>query len=132
MRLLVVGASGFIGSRLLRYFRASGYTVLGTQSRPIHTGLIPFNLLEHRIADCVEEEFFQTDEPIVGVICAAICQIDRCQREQQLSHKVNVEQTIRLIEDLSYLNVKPVFLSSDAVFDGSVGYYGAEDGCNCR
>lgn len=126
MRFVIVGASGFIGRHTLAYVRSLGYEARGTQNCSTYSGLIPFNLLEHRIGDCVGKEFFDTDTPVFGVICSAICQIDRCRQEPQLSYKVNVERTIALIEDLFALGATPVFLSSDGIFDGTLGYYSEE------
>jgi len=127
MKYLIVGASGFVGKHLLAYVRSHGFEGLGTQSRQNHPGLLVFNLLEDRIGACVEEAFFQGGEPVCCVICSAICQIDRCKQEHAISHQVNVEQTIRLLDEMAELGAKPVFLSSDGVFEGTRGFYCEED-----
>lgn len=126
MRFLIVGASGFVGRHALAYVRSLGYAALGTQSRDGQPGLITFDLLRHRISHRIPPAFFENDEPVIGVICAAVTQIDRCAKEQETSYKVNVERTIQLIHDLTALGAKPIFLSSSFVYDGAVGYYGED------
>jgi len=123
MRFLIIGASGFIGSHILTYVRAMGYEAIGTQAQSNHPGLITFDLLEHRIEDCVTTDIFDTDQQVVVIICAALSQIDRCLLEKEVSYKINVEHTIRLIQDLKKLDATPVFISTCAVYDGYLGYY---------
>ena len=126
MKLLVVGASGFVGRHTLSYARSLGCEVAGTQSRAARPDLISCDLRRHRIADCVEASFLGGDEPVFGVICATFGQMDRCFLHRQAAHEVNVEQTVRLIKDFQALGVKPVFLSSSFVFDGETGSYDEE------
>lgn len=112
MKFLVVGASSFVGRHILAYVRSLGYEALGTESRRRQSGLIPFNLLEQRIGECVRKEYFQTQEPVISIICSAMSQIDECWKERETSYKINVEGTIRLLKDLLELGAKPVFFST--------------------
>lgn len=123
MKFLIVGASGFVGRHTYDYAKSLGYKVLGTQAREGDPHLIVFDLLKDRIADCLEDSFLRGEPPIFGIICAGIASTDRCFLEKERSHEINVTGTIRLIEDLVKLNIKPVYLSTSAVFDGRVGYY---------
>lgn len=123
MRFLVIGASGFVGRNVLAYLKSNGFEAIGTQSRPRSGDLVTFNLLEHRIADCVEKSFFTRPGQVFIIISAVISDMDRCLTEKETSHKVNVEKTIQLIQDASALGAKTIFLSSCFVFDGTIGYY---------
>ncbi len=123
MKFLIIGASGFIGSHMLAYVRFKGYEALGTQSRARYPGLIVFDLLRHRIRDCIPPSFLESDEATFGVICAKFGPMDRYALDPERSYRVEVEKTILLIEDLITLGVKPIYLSSSYVFDGGVGYY---------
>ena len=123
MRVVVIGATGFVGRHTLAYLRSLGHDVLGTCSSGPRDGLINFDLLRQRITGCVPASFFEPGAPVIGLIGAAITQIDRCAREPEFSQRVNVDGTIRLIDDLVAQGAKPVYLSSSFVFDGSVGYY---------
>lgn len=126
MKFLTVGASGFVGGQLLTHVRSKGWRAVGTQSQPNDPGLAVFDLASDRITDCVESEFLDGDEPVFGIICAAITDLNKCVQEKEASHRVNVDQTIQLIDDLVRVNATPVFISSDLVFDGYSGYYNEE------
>ena len=126
MKFLIVGASGFVGRHLATYIQSLGLDMVGTQSRPRDPNLVTFDLLQHRIADCVNQSFFENGEQAYGIICAMTTQIDRCFLERETSYKVDVENTIRLIQDLQALGVKPVYISSGSVHDGCSGYYDEE------
>jgi len=123
LKFLIVGASGFVGQAVYRYLQKNGHEVVGTKSKSTMPGLITFDLLKHRILDCVTDSFFTSDEPVMSVICAGVPQIDRCHKERQFTHEVNVVTTIKLIEELENLNSQTVFLSSNFVFDGNIGNY---------
>jgi dTDP-4-dehydrorhamnose reductase len=123
MRFLVIGASGFVGRNCLSYLKSHGFEAIGTQSRPRSKELVTFNLLEHRIGDCVDQSFFSREGQAYVVISAVISDMDRCLTEKELSYKVNVEKTIELIKDADALGAKIIFLSSCFVFDGTIGYY---------
>ncbi len=123
MKFLVVGASGFVGRNVLAYVKAQGFPALGTQARSRQKDLATFNLLEHRIADCVGESFFTSADPVQVVISAVISDMDLCLKDRETAYKVNVEKTIQLIEDCARLRAKVTFLSTCFVFDGTLGYY---------
>jgi dTDP-4-dehydrorhamnose reductase len=123
VKFLVVGASGFVGRNVLAYFKGQGFEALGTQARTRQEGLLTFDLLEHRIADCVDKSFFTGAEPVQVVICAVISDMDLCLKDRQMAYKVNVEKTIQLIEDALLLRARVIFLSTCFVFDGTLGYY---------
>jgi dTDP-4-dehydrorhamnose reductase len=107
-----------------------GYPVIGTQSTARNSLLVKFDLQEDRIADCLTPSFCAAGGRAFAVICAGINQLDRCMRERELSHYVNVINTIQLMWDLETLGITPVFFSSGFVFDGSTGNY-SEEGVPC-
>lgn len=123
MRLLVIGASGFIGRYILSLAKEKGYLVLGTQFSAGQPDLITFNLLTDRIMDVIPKEFLKTDEETFAVICSAISKIDQCWINREQSYKINVINTICLLNDLKGLGIRAVFLSSEQVYDGKRGYY---------
>lgn len=125
MKYLIIGASGFIGRNVLAHVRLLGFEGVGTQSQPRDPGLVTFNLLGDRILDCVGKSFFEGEQVCV-VICAVVSNMDQCLLERETSHRVNVENTIQLIEDVGVFGAKVIFLSSCFVFDGAIGYYNEE------
>jgi dTDP-4-dehydrorhamnose reductase len=130
MKFLIVGASGFVGRHTFSYIRSLGYDAIGTQANSKQSDLISFDLFSDRIQACIDPSFFATEQPIFGVICSAFSRIDRCLLEREKSYQINVEKTFQLIDDFKTLGVKPIFLSSDHVYDGKWGYYCEEDAAN--
>jgi dTDP-4-dehydrorhamnose reductase len=130
MKFLVIGASGFVGGHVLRHCQAAGYPVIGTQTSTRRPNLVKFDLQQDRIADCLTPSFCAAEGRAFAVICAGIHQVDRCVRERELSHYINVINTIQLLWDLDLLKITPVFFSSGFVFDGADGNY-SEDAAPC-
>lgn len=125
MKFLIVGASGFIGSHLLRAANAAGYEVLGTCARTNHAELLPFDLRSDRIDSCLPAGFL--DEDCHVVICSATSRIDRCFQEPEISRRVNVEGTMQLIDDVADRAASVVFLSTSHAFNGETGGYTEDD-----
>jgi dTDP-4-dehydrorhamnose reductase len=122
MKLIVVGASGFIGGHILRAAREAGVEALGTQSTARRQDLTVFDLRRDRLEDEFRDACLEGQVHVI--VAAAFSQIDRCLLERDTSHAVNVDGTIRLLRDAVSLGAVPVFLSSSFVFDGRRGDYG--------
>ena len=125
-RFLVVGASGFVGQHVWEHVKSLGLEVVGTQARARKPELVTFDILQDTLTDCVGRSFFAREGQVFVILCAAVSDMDRCLQDRELSHRVNVERTIQLINEAYTLDAKPVFISTGFVFDGTVGYY-AED-----
>lgn len=126
MKFLIIGASGFIGRNVLAHVRSLGFEAVGTQSQSRGPDLVKFNLLHDRIVDCVGKKFFESEGRVCVIICAVVSNMDQCLLDRETSHRINVEQTIQLVEDVRAFKSKVVFLSTCFVFDGTIGYYNEE------
>lgn len=117
-RLLIVGASGFIGRRL--------YKVLGperaTATFLTHeiAGGIRFDPLSMQLADTVLRQVGGFSH---ALLLYSMTNIDACARNSELAYRINVESQKRVVADLVEHGIVPVFASSDGVFDGSHGPY---------
>jgi dTDP-4-dehydrorhamnose reductase len=127
MKYLIIGASGFLGGTALRVLRQGGHTATGTRAHSPREDLIPFDLLHDRLADHVPAELLARGGETCAVVCACICQVDRCYREREVTKTVNVDHTIRLIQDLRSRGFRVVFISTGHVFDGRTGYYSEDE-----
>jgi len=127
MKYVIVGASGFVGSNLMRHLRGLGCAVVGTQSLSRAAGLVTFDLERDRILDCVPKSFFEGPEKVSLVVAAVISDMDRCLTERERSYRINVTHTIRLLQDVAAIGAKPIYISSNFVFDGTLGYYNETD-----
>lgn len=118
----MIGASGFIGREIYDYSKNEGYDTIGTQYSGSFKDLIRFDLTSQKIYKVIPNEFLKNDD-IFAVICSAIPKIDKCKKDINKSYELNVLKTIKLIDDLTMLGIKFIFLSSEAIYDGEKGYY---------
>ncbi|MBT7589585.1 MAG: sugar nucleotide-binding protein [Candidatus Scalindua sp.] len=65
-----------------------------------------------------------------ALILAAMPNIAICENEKNRTRKVNVDGTLSLIRQLVNLKIRPIFTSTDCVFDGIVGNYEDETSPN--
>jgi dTDP-4-dehydrorhamnose reductase len=87
-------------------------------------GSLYFDALSTPVADLVSR---LPSKPAAAVILLGITNIDACARDPAGSAEVNVRGIIRVIDDARALGIMPVFVSSDAVFDGSRAYWSEDD-----
>ena len=127
MNLLIVGASGFIGSHIFRRAQDGGINVIGTRFSAPKQNLITFDLSKDSISAVLPDGFLSTETPACAVVCSAVTKIDLCAKDKAHSYNFNVRHTIRLIDELAKNGVKIVFLSSEAVYEGDIGYYSEND-----
>ena len=111
-RLLIVGASGFIGGLLFKHFTELGYHTVGTQSARKHANFCPFDLVSQKIADVLPPEFLAGDDPPLACICAACASVEACGKDPMGSRAINVSGTIRLIDDLAERGFRIIFVST--------------------
>lgn len=115
----IFGASGLIGYNFFKYFKKQNIDVIGTFFKNSKDDLIFFNILEDSF-----DIFYNCD---VVIIAGAISKLDDCKNQEEIARKINVTKTIELINYCKANKIKPVFLSSDQVFDGKKGNYSESD-----
>jgi len=117
-RLIVIGANGAIGSAISSHFKDLGWHTVGLSHRP-QGAQIAFD----QMRDNPETIPIETGNEVV-VLCGGFNDIDRCLREAVTSTEMNIGGTVRILTFLSrHPDFVPVYLSSDAVFDGVAGNY---------
>ena len=125
-KLLITGASGFLGYHLLR-MAAIDWEVYGI------TNSKNFNFETAVTINCdlrnyIELGNFIDDiEPDAIIHTAAISDANFCEQNKDLSYEVNVEATKNLAGICCDYNISFAFTSSDLVFDGKKGMYKEED-----
>ncbi len=125
MRILITGASGFIGSHLGKRLSA-GHEVLGTVFRspkklPFHSERLDLTG-EFAVASLLQEF-----KPQVIVHAAALSRVIGCEERPADAVAVNVTATARLLRWAETLHAKLIFLSSDQVYSGVKGGYRESD-----
>jgi dTDP-4-dehydrorhamnose reductase len=115
-KLLILGASGFIGSRLMQAWPAGA--CVGTYlHRPMANG-VRFDIATERLS---QRLLLRGHGFTHAVLAQGVTKLDQCALSPELSNAANVRGPLNAIADLLDAGVHPIFLSSDAVFDGTTG-----------
>jgi len=110
-RVVIVGATGYIGSKLYAQANSSFITV-GTTTKTDNTeGLIQFNLIKPETFP-----YDLIDEGDVVVITAAISAPDICSNDRDYAWAVNVSGTTSFIKNVINRGARVIFFSSDTVY----------------
>jgi dTDP-4-dehydrorhamnose reductase len=120
--LVITGASGFIGSRLLRDLSGE-WTTVGTASTSADPALQRLELCDPEKA----ERTLLALRPQAVVHTAAIADPDQCQRQPELARQVNGEGTRAVARACRRLKARLVHFSTDLVFDGQSSWYKETD-----
>jgi len=128
-KLLVTGAGGFIGSRLVRAACAAGWDTAGlwhaTRPPQAFTGYsaLPVDITDENAVASLFEVF----RPSVVVHCAAVAGINICADDKNRAAAVNMEGTRHIVNSATRAGAYFVYVSTDLVFDGKKGYYDEND-----
>lgn len=112
MKALVIGQDGQIGQALSDYLSTQGWTVIGTSRRTGSGGLLLdlANLPSCPVLPDVD----------VAFLCAAMTKQAACRENPDESYRVNVQAPTQLSRLFAAQGVQVVYLSTNAVFDGSL------------
>lgn len=108
MKLLITGASGFLGRRAAAHFRALDFSVL----TPSH------GELDITDPEAVQS-WFRENQPEAVIHTAAVSDTGLCQRRPQWSERINVDGCVHLAQCCREFGSKLVICSSDQVYSGS-------------
>ena len=124
-KILIVGIDSEIGSELKKLTLDNGFKVEGTSRRKEFVSKkITFFDLEEPNFESIDNHFDCV------IICAAITNIAECEENPNLCKKINLINTIRLIDNVIANDSFVIFLSSSAVFDGTQSFYKHTDETN--
>ncbi len=127
MKTAIIGASSYIGKNLIDFYRLRYPDCVGTYFKnKKNLKNIFFDLKNSNINNL---KLYERGHKSV-IISAAIPDIDFCEKNPNLSYKINVEGTLKAINELVKTPIKIIFLSSDYVFDGKKGSYSENDMTN--
>jgi len=103
---IILGNAGFIGKGFLKVYNELDIMCTGTSREKI-------DLLKPDIGNLNADEL---------IICAGMSKILECEVDKDLTERMTIG-TIELIRQLNERKIKPIYISSDIVFDGKDGNY---------
>lgn len=106
-KILITGATGFLGSRLALYYKDKYELLL-----PTHDEL---NVSREEAVRAYMEEY----RPDIVLHCAALSNTWYCEQHPEDSHRVNVQGTVKLAKACKKTGAKLIFMSSDQVYNGT-------------
>lgn len=125
-KLLISGISGLLGSNLA-YLLRERYDIKGWYN--FHKALIPgVDSYKTDITDKRSvKEFLSDYKPDIILHCASLTNIDYCEKNKEETKRVNVEGTQNIASACNSRDIKLVYVSTDAVYDGQKGNYTEDD-----
>ncbi len=127
MRVLITGASGMLGHRLMIEAAKKNLEVTGTyHCRPLKIKGCPSLPLEVTSINQVKKVLEKT-KPQVVVHTAALTNVDYCEENPEEAFKINAEGTKNICQVCLEKGVKVVYISTDFIFDGKKGMYREDD-----
>ena len=119
--ILILGASSYVGRNMFAAFGSS--TAIGTHnSNPVPDSIF-FDVNRMQLSDILP----RNPDISHAVILYAVPQLDACKADPVHSYQINVSSAKRIIDDLATWSIKPIFTSSEYVFDGEKGNYTEDD-----
>ncbi|MBP6593682.1 MAG: SDR family oxidoreductase [Candidatus Obscuribacter sp.] len=125
---LVIGASGQVGGAIVDYLKSEECEVVGTYTshNPPHFPLTHLDISDKEQVN----ELIARLKPKTIYLPSSYTNVDGCERDPELSHRVNVQGAINVFEAALKSRSKVVYFSSDYVFDGVGGPYKETDKTN--
>ena len=128
MRILITGVSGLLGINLAMEL-AQRHLVYGTVNQhKIDPTAVPFEVLQVDLLQSgAVEQTLEASRPDWVIHCAALANLDACERDPELAVKMNTELPEQLAFYVARGGARFLHISTDSVFDGSRGAYTEED-----
>jgi dTDP-4-dehydrorhamnose reductase len=127
MRILITGASGLLGANLALEATALGHKVYGQA----HQRRLQTSAFTALAADLTEkgaaERLFEQARPEWVIHCAALADLEACQKDPGLAEYLNTWVPGELAEVCRQGGARLLHVSTDAVFDGRKGSYREDD-----
>jgi dTDP-4-dehydrorhamnose reductase len=125
MRILVTGASGLLGSRLVELALQKGHEVISSYKNhvPVHGKPLALDLT--RAAEVTKA--FSEVHPDVIINTAAMTDVDKCELEPEAAFSANSRAVYNIADAAKETESFVVQVSTDYVFDGERGGYSEHD-----
>ncbi|PIB37220.1 NAD(P)-dependent oxidoreductase [Reichenbachiella sp. 5M10] len=130
MKILITGANGLLGQKLVQLLLDQGETVIATSHTQSRLGYMEqefvYDQMDIRVRDQVME-VVSRHTPDVIIHTAAMTNVDQCETEREACDRLNVDAVQHLVDAAQVTGAFLVHLSTDFIFDGEGGPYVESD-----
>lgn len=127
-KILITGAGGMLGAALYDYLSSVETLKCYPTSRSLSSEIAPENFLGGDLTDQKFIESLNRFDFDVVIHCAALTDIERCEKEPDAAILNNAEATGKLVAQ--FPRAVFIYISTDSVFDGKLGGYSETDAPN--
>ncbi len=120
-KVLAIGASSSVGRHFIRKY--SGEEIIATYNSSKLKGGIHFNALAADLGEVIHNP----EKIHSAILFLGDTKPVSCHQNPEYSHQLNVDSIIRILRRLKEWEVRPIFISSEFVFDGAKGSYDEDD-----
>jgi dTDP-4-dehydrorhamnose reductase len=128
MKILISGASGLLGSKIAELAEIEDHQVFSGYStqEPISGQPRKLDIRNKESISKITSEI----KPDTIIHCAALTNVDECEKNKKLAEEINIEGTKSIAEAAKENDTYFVYISTDYVFDGLKGMYKEGDKTN--
>ena len=118
-----------LGNNIAYYFKDK-YEILGLyNSHPVVINGIRTEKCDISHKDSIKRIIHEFSPSII-IHCASLTNVDKCEIEKDATEKINVLSTKYLVECVDNKDIKLIYISTDAVYDGVRGDFSENDKVN--
>ena len=128
MKILIIGCSGILGSKLFFLFQKTYDDLFGTYNKSYVDNPQNFSLDITKKQNV--EKIFLKIKPDIVIQTAAFTDVDGCENDKQRAFGVNVNGTKNIVESCQHHQAKMIYISTDYIFSGMQGCYSEDDDVN--
>ncbi len=130
--ILITGAHSLLGSALLQTISTVNYRVITTwHNQKTVSSSKNANAIYLDITDPVStSEAFKKFKPQIIIHAAAVSDVDYCENHKKEAIRINVKGTKNILNECQRFDTKIIFISTNAVFDGTKAPYRENDVTN--
>ena len=125
-KVLIIGANGFLGRKLLSRFQDTHHVygadinIDGIEPQFHPTPLDITN--EQAVSDV-----FSAIRPALTILTAAMTNVDQCEDLPEVARKINADGPLYVAQAVKQTKGRLIHISTDFIFDGATGDYSESD-----
>lgn len=112
-RILLTGASGYVGARIYKDIKSTGYDIKGLyHNNKIFDDLVKVDIKNYKDV----EDIMNSVKPKILIHCAADAHTNTCEQDPNNAYELNVEATRKVVEIAKTQKIRVIYISTFACF----------------